>query len=127
MDANQLNGNHYDENDWADDPEYQAVRSKLRNGKLYSKHRRLQKSLCEVIEDFSLVSFLPLDIQNAESVGRALAKIDKCNGYVFGLEEIKNKDGKRINELFKCAPQELDGELAFERNMGVLVRRKFFR
>lgn len=36
------------------------------------------------------------DISDAESVGRVLAKIDKCNGYVF-IESSINSN------LFQCA------------------------
>ena len=105
--------------EWMDDPEYQAARNKVRNGKFAQKHRKLQEQLCEVIDDFSLVSFLPLDIEDAESVGRVVAKVDKCNGYVFGLSELKDSGSKSVSNLFKCASQELDGEWAFERSMSV--------
>ena len=36
------------------------------------------------VEDFSLVSFGTLNIQEKESVVRALRSIDKANGYCFG-------------------------------------------
>jgi len=52
-----------------------------------AKYRKLTKALCEVIEDFSLVSFATLDIQDKESVGNLVKLIDKANGYVFaGIE-----------------------------------------
>jgi hypothetical protein len=34
---------------------------------------------------------LPLAIQDAESVGRVVARIDKCNGYVFVKEQMSAK------------------------------------
>ncbi|CAM8943327.1 unnamed protein product [Rhodiola kirilowii] len=53
-----------------------------------AKYRKLTKELCEVIEDYSLVDFTTLDIQDKESVGNLVKQIDKCNGYIFaGIEE----------------------------------------
>lgn len=52
-----------------------------------AKYRKLTKELCEVIEDYSLVNFTTLDIQDKESVGNLVKLIDKSNGYIFaGIE-----------------------------------------
>nr|XP_018632812.1 GPN-loop GTPase QQT1 isoform X2 [Nicotiana tomentosiformis] len=48
-----------------------------------AKYRKLTKELCEVIEDYGLVNFTTLDIQDKESVGNLVKLIDKTNGYVF--------------------------------------------
>ncbi|WOL14216.1 GPN-loop GTPase QQT1 [Canna indica] len=48
-----------------------------------SKYRKLTKELCDVIEDFGLVNFTTLDIQDKESVGNLVKLIDKSNGYIF--------------------------------------------
>nr|XP_009777327.1 PREDICTED: GPN-loop GTPase 2 isoform X2 [Nicotiana sylvestris] len=48
-----------------------------------AKYRKLTKELCEVIEDFGIVNFTTLDIQDKESVGNLVKLIDKTNGYVF--------------------------------------------
>lgn len=85
-----------DEFNYADDPDYQKARRKRRDSKLARKHEKLHQALAEIVDDFGLLSFLPLDISSAESVGRVLAKIDKSNGYVF-TEASVNED------LFKCA------------------------
>ncbi|KAJ8453316.1 hypothetical protein Cgig2_008200 [Carnegiea gigantea] len=45
--------------------------------------KKLTKELCEVVEDFSLVNFTTLDIQDKESVGNLVKLIDKTNGYIF--------------------------------------------
>ncbi|PKA57123.1 hypothetical protein AXF42_Ash002427 [Apostasia shenzhenica] len=52
-----------------------------------AKYRKLTKELCDVIEDFSLVNFSTLDIQDKESVGNLLKLIDKTNGYIFAGTE----------------------------------------
>jgi len=69
--------------DYMEDPEYQKAQARTRSSNFSRKYRKLHMELCEVIEDFSLLSFLPLAIQDAESVGRVVARVDKCNGYVF--------------------------------------------
>uniref|UniRef100_A0A453FDP4 GPN-loop GTPase 2 n=1 Tax=Aegilops tauschii subsp. strangulata TaxID=200361 RepID=A0A453FDP4_AEGTS len=48
-----------------------------------AKYRKLTKELCDVIDDFSLVNFSTLDIQDKESVGNLVKLIDKSNGYIF--------------------------------------------
>ena len=115
---------HQCSSSWVDDEEYQRARQKVRNGKFHRKHRKMHSELCDIIEDFSLVSFLPLNIQDAESVGRVVARIDKANGYVFGLNEIKNqeKQSKHVSHLFQCAAQADDGEWMFEQALSVQER-----
>lgn len=52
-----------------------------------AKYRKLTKELCNVVQDFSLVDFTTLDIQDKESVGNLVKLIDRTNGYIFaGLE-----------------------------------------
>ncbi|KAM0916942.1 hypothetical protein ACQ4PT_009933 [Festuca glaucescens] len=48
-----------------------------------AKYRKLTKELCNVIDDFSIVNFTTLDIQDKESVGNLVKLIDKSNGYIF--------------------------------------------
>ncbi|KAL8059705.1 hypothetical protein ABFX02_03G104300 [Erythranthe guttata] len=45
--------------------------------------RKLTKELCEVIDNYGLVNFSTLDIQDKESVGTLVKLIDKSNGYIF--------------------------------------------
>ncbi len=51
------------------------------------RYRRLNAALCELIEDFSLVNFQTLNIQDPDAVQRVLAVADKANGYLLGAEE----------------------------------------
>jgi GTPase SAR1 family protein len=82
LDSNPLDfTNTYDE--YFEDPEYQSARDRTRNSRFYKKYHKLHYELCDLVEDFGLLNFLPLSIQDAESVGRVVARIDKCNGYVF--------------------------------------------
>lgn len=43
----------------------------------------LNRTLCELIEDFALVSFTTLNINDKESVAKLVRMIDKSNGYVY--------------------------------------------
>jgi hypothetical protein len=45
------------------------------------KFGKLTRGLCELVEDFSLVSFLTLSIEDKESVRRVVAAVDKSVGY----------------------------------------------
>ena len=94
---NNTNETNYDS--YADDVEYQQARSKRRLSKFYIKHEKLHKALTEIIDDFSLMSFLPLDISNAESVGRVVTKIDKCNGYIFINQQQNQQPSQPPNKL----------------------------
>lgn len=84
--------------DYVEDPDYQRARTKRRSSIFFQKYAKLHNALAEVVEDFGLLSFLPLNITDAGSVGRVLAKIDKCNGYVF-------MEGSVPGDLFQCAIQ----------------------
>eukprot|EP00250_Pteridium_aquilinum_P015602 c22668_g1_i1 orf=148-1059(+) len=67
-----------------------------------AKYRKLTKDLCELVEDFALVSFTTLNIQDKESVANIVKLIDKCNGYVFSSIE------GDINEFMKLAARDID-------------------
>ncbi|KAJ2588531.1 hypothetical protein IWW49_002943 [Coemansia sp. RSA 1797] len=44
----------------------------------------LNKVMCGLIEDFSLVGFSTLCISDKQSVATLLKEVDKANGYIFG-------------------------------------------
>lgn len=101
--------NNEDE-EYMDDPEYQKARQRTRSSNFYRKYRKMHHELCDLVEDFGLLSFLPLSIQDAESVGRVVARIDKCNGYVFVKDQNMQQsaaDGNRkennLQDVFSSA------------------------
>jgi len=106
---------------YADDMDYQKARSARLNSHYYRRYRKLHEMLCEVIEDFNLVSFLPLDIQSAESVGYILAQVDKCNGYIFIPQGEGGSEATAIANLFQCAVQ-AEPEWEFERMARIYER-----
>lgn len=48
------------------------------------RYSNLNKALCELLDEFGLVSFLALNIQEKESVYEVIKAVDKSNGYVYG-------------------------------------------
>uniref|UniRef100_A0A6G1RH18 GPN-loop GTPase 2 n=1 Tax=Hypotaenidia okinawae TaxID=2861861 RepID=A0A6G1RH18_9GRUI len=59
----------------------------LASDPFFRNYRRLNEKLVEVIEDYSLVSFVPLNIQDKQSMRQVLQAVDKANGYSFGDQE----------------------------------------
>ncbi|XP_062889847.1 GPN-loop GTPase 2 [Mobula hypostoma] len=53
----------------------------------FKNFRRLNKKLVEVIQDYSLVSFIPLNVQDKETMKQVMKAVDKANGYCFGNSE----------------------------------------
>lgn len=48
------------------------------------RYKKLSSALCELVEEFGLVSFLTLCVQDKESVLHLIRAADKANGYIFG-------------------------------------------
>ena len=46
-----------------------------------ARFAKLSEGLCEVVEDFGLLSLTPLSVQDRESVANVLSLIDRANGY----------------------------------------------
>lgn len=97
------------------------------SSKLRGRLSRMSWELCDVLSDFGLVSFLPMNIQDATTVGRVAIAIDKANGYTFAanesLQERKRQESLRnpqgggtassdgsLNHLFSMASQDLEPE-----------------
>lgn len=58
---------------------------------LQRKHRKMTSSLCEVLSDFGLISFLPMNVDDGATVGRVLASVDKANGYSFAAAALHHQ------------------------------------
>ncbi|XP_048356078.1 GPN-loop GTPase 2 isoform X1 [Sphaerodactylus townsendi] len=59
----------------------------LASDPFFKNYHRLNQKLVEVVEDYSLVSFVPLNVQDKESMQRVMQVVDKANGYSFGNSE----------------------------------------
>ncbi|GLT77379.1 hypothetical protein SLA2020_489730 [Shorea laevis] len=68
---------------YTDVPDLSYLQYHLDQDPRSTKYRKLTQELCDVVEDYSLVNFTTLDIQDKESVGHLLKLIDKSSGYIF--------------------------------------------
>ncbi|KAK1934758.1 putative ATP binding family protein [Babesia divergens] len=50
--------------------------------RLNKRFERFTSSLCELIDDFNMVSFATLDVQNQESLMKLIRLVDKSTGYI---------------------------------------------
>ncbi|GAW10866.1 hypothetical protein EKO27_g8891 [Xylaria grammica] len=62
--------------------------------------RRLNKAVAELIESFSMISYLKLDVQDEDSVGAILSYIDDCIQYHEAQEprELKDEEFDEVEE-----------------------------
>ncbi|CAN6707685.1 unnamed protein product [Malus baccata var. baccata] len=58
-------------------PEPQVLLSEL-NQRMAPQFAKLNKSLIELVDDYSMVSFVPLDLRKSSSMSYVLAQIDTC-------------------------------------------------
>ena len=91
-------GDDFDVPSWYDDPEYVRARSKTRRSRFFRKRKRMHELLSEVVDDYGLLRYVPLDITDAASVGRVVAQVDRANGYVFVSSSSGSKGGGSGND-----------------------------
>ncbi|KAK3741811.1 hypothetical protein QZH41_010446, partial [Actinostola sp. cb2023] len=58
----------------------------LKDDAFTKKYKKLNDALVGLVQDYSLVSFITLNIQDKESMLSVMKAIDKANGYVFGVK-----------------------------------------
>ncbi|XP_074661353.1 GPN-loop GTPase 2-like [Tubulanus polymorphus] len=71
----------------------------LNDHPFFKKFKKLNERLLGVVEDYSLVTFVPLDVQDKQSVLRVTQQIDTANGYVFASDA----DERDVHKLLSCA------------------------
>lgn len=67
------------------------------------RYKKLNGALVSLVEDYSLVSFLPLDVANQNLLLQVKNAIDKANGYIFGGNEPQD-----VQTLLACAVGAVD-------------------
>ncbi|OZJ03045.1 hypothetical protein BZG36_03710 [Bifiguratus adelaidae] len=60
------------------------LQQQLDEDPINKRYKQLNKALCELIEDFSLVGFYTLAVEDKKSMMNVLQVIDKAGGYIFG-------------------------------------------
>jgi hypothetical protein len=89
------------------------IRKALKKENFSPKFAKLSKILCEVIEDFSLVAFATLNINDKDSVYKLLKTIDKSNGYIYGSLD-------KVDQMAQVATEDIDFD--YFRSMAVQER-----
>jgi hypothetical protein len=64
------------------------------------KFGKLTQNLCDVIENFSMVGYTLLDINNKFSMCNILMLVDKSNGYFYDPEKLSNAKEREIDYDF---------------------------
>lgn len=62
------------------------------------RYKKLNAALISLVEDYSLVSFIPLDVSNQALLLQVKNAVDKANGYIFGGNEPQD-----VQTLLACA------------------------
>ncbi|CAH1119682.1 unnamed protein product [Phaedon cochleariae] len=70
----------------------------LDDGPFTKKFKKLNAALVGLIQDYSLVGFVLLDVRSEKSLLELKSAIDKANGYIYGSGEERN-----IQALLSCA------------------------
>ncbi len=56
----------------------------LDDDKILKKFKKLNEKICDIVNDFSLLSFLPLNIQSKANIIKCIQNVDRANGYIYG-------------------------------------------
>lgn len=90
---------HFNLDFYTDVLDLQELISILSDDPFLVRYKKLNKAVVELIENYSLVSFLLLSIKSKECMSKVLQTVDKANGYVFGV----NEENRNIQNLLSCA------------------------
>ena len=73
-----------------------------------AKHRKLTKAITGLVQDYGLVTFIPLNVDSKEMMLNVRNAIDKANGYCFG----STVEERNIQSLMSSAFGKSDFEYA---------------
>lgn len=76
----------------------QLIQSSIHNQSISNRYHKLTDAVCELVDDYSLVNYLPLDITNNKSIINIIKHIDKSNGYIW-LDEYDTTDENMTHRL----------------------------
>ena len=89
-------------------PDAVARASDARRRAFATRHRRLHAALAEVIEDYSMLSYVPISVREPESLVRLIKIVDKANGFVPMAPVGGGSSGS--SDLLSGAPSEAEFE-----------------
>jgi len=67
-----------------------APQGRWGGGTMSQRFKKMAGKLCEVLEDFDMVDFIPLNIQDGEMVARVLKTVDKANGFSLAIAQAQH-------------------------------------
>ncbi len=67
------------------------------------RYEKMNKEICDVVEDYGLVSFYTLDVQDKHRMARILAAVDKANGYVLERPNVNT-----VGDVFQASLSDLE-------------------
>lgn len=88
----------------------QMVVDLLAGDRFSARFRKLAQGLMEVVDDFGLVNFLPLDIQDRAMAVHVVEAVDQANGYKFGGAVLQGRDDGDIYGAGRGSGEGDDGD-----------------
>jgi len=79
---------------------------------ILKKYKRLNEKICDVVSDYSLLSFVPLNIQLRSNIIRCIQCVDRANGYIYGSLD----DTEMMNSIAADIEAENEAENTFLRD-----------
>ncbi|GAM25637.1 hypothetical protein SAMD00019534_088120 [Acytostelium subglobosum LB1] len=67
----------------------------------HPRYAALNKAIAGLVEDFSLVSFHPLNVMEKENMAELIKKIDKSNGFVYNSLNSDNSTIMQLTERYQ--------------------------
>nr|ACO11767.1 ATP-binding domain 1 family member B [Lepeophtheirus salmonis] len=86
------------------------------NDPFYRKYKKMNKAITDLVDNYSLVNFIPLSVKCKEQMLVVRNAVDKANGYCFGSEEERN---------LKAMMSSAMGDADFEYNKTSFVRENY--
>jgi len=79
------------QSDEIDDDEVENGQNRTESSQFFNtKYRKLTTALCEVVDDFGLVSFIPLNIQDKQaSIYLNVDEIDSLSSYYSSVDDVQ--------------------------------------
>jgi len=81
--AQRIHGDEFRLTDFLDCCDLPSLADRLDAGAFSHRYRTLTAAICETVEDYALVDFLPLSIEDPKSVGKVLDVVHQANGFCF--------------------------------------------
>lgn len=57
-----------------------------------ARYTKLTAAIAELVEDFGLVQFHTLDVNDVDSIGKVTALVDKASGYILQSAEVNEPE-----------------------------------